>query len=292
MDKRLRSTGRDSVSERILIGCANENQEFLDAVCINQHCETCSRHVSPGKLIGFGDDATVWSLNGSDDLVLRCARSHTLSGLRGLVAHAMLSSDTFKSEYLKAGRKLKISEGTLRVLGYPIIDCKEPVRVHKDDEYRTGAILRRSGASLRAWILETLDEKGIRTILWQIALFTLILGHAFGYVHGDLHAGNVVLDRRLEREYSFMFGGRRFTLPRGAWIVKLVDMDSCRFNLFDGTVVDLRPQASTPDMHYLCTSVAHIRGVETLASLSWITRTRKPSTTPRALLQRLGADLR
>jgi hypothetical protein len=164
--------------------------------------------------------------------------------------------------------------------------------VHKNDEHRPGSILQRARFSLRTWILKFQDGRGIAVILWQIALFMLILGNAFGYVHGDLHAGNVVLEKRLETSHAFLIGSRRYQLPKGTWLVRLVDMDSCRFKLRDRTIIDLKTGRCTADLSYLCTSIANIRGVDKIESLAWITKRRTPSFSSRALLKRLGKTIR
>ena len=291
---RLRSNSSGSFPERFLLKKQQEDIGRFAVVCLLESCDFCSRRIVKDRLVGFGDDSTVWSLADSQsESVIRYARSHEISGYDGIAAHMLLSSVAFQADYARAGRSLGISRETLRTLGYPIIECQEAVCVHNGDDYLPGMIMKRACISLRKWILDTLDEAGIVTVLWQIALFLLVLGNAFGYAHGDLHPGNVVLERRLTKSHSFTFGAHRYRLPKGTWLPRFVDMDTSRFKLRDGTIINLgKDQYCPADLYMLCSRISNIRGVDELSSLTWMKNRKFESFSARAILRRLGKSLR
>ncbi len=281
------------LEQKSLVLVSREAIKYWRVVCVNDACKIHPRFRTAG-FVGSGDDATVYIDDCDYNTVLRCAKTESLSFFKGVAAHIVLNSVSLQAEFARTAKLLGIDKQALRILGYPIVPCQEPVCVHKDNDIRAGCLDRRGVISLGDW-LSIVQEKGeaeLGVILWQVALYLLLLGQAFGFRHGDLHPWNILLEEPLEHDQELTWGSQRFLIPKGSWKVRFVDLDTARFRQRDGSVTDLRPESTFPDFLYLCSSLVRFKHFGSFTSLRWMTmnlkKRRYEAFASKAALRRLG----
>jgi serine/threonine protein kinase len=88
----------------------------------------------------------------------------------------------------------------------------------------------------------------IQSVCLQIALAIAILGFEYKIYHGDLHSGNILLDRTDQENITYKVRGKKYNIKTYGYLPKLVDFGRCGF--YDGRI---KPAYVIEDLYLIFT---------------------------------------